>query len=351
MATRLISADSHVSLTAKALREKLPLGVRDQFDAGMKAHLAAEEERRGGQTLSIDDFDMEAARDPGYSDPVARIAAMDRDGVEAEVLYSELSAFRVFGLMKDDWKVISRSFTDALVDFASHDPKRLILSYQVPIIDIDYAVKEVQRLAALGARSVHLPNHPSEVGLPDYHDARYDPLWATLQDHEISISHHLGVRHSLYDVFRRDPTKQRAIFTSLPALALSEVLAWWILTGTLERFPQLKVVFVEPNLYWIAGFLAQLDRKVAGPYDLAGLTLKPSEYFHRQIACTFMDDEIGLGMRDLIGVENILWSTDFPHPATTWPNSQKVVARQFAGVPAKERDLICSQNAARIYGL
>jgi predicted TIM-barrel fold metal-dependent hydrolase len=69
------------------------------------------------------------------------------------------------------------------------------------------------------------------------------------------------------------------------------------------------------------------------------------------MALTFMDDEVGLGLRHLIGIENILWSTDFPHPATTWPHSQDVVARQFADIPAEERDLICSGNSARIYGL
>src|SRR5450432_983621 len=235
MPTRLISADSHVQVKSDALRDRLPSSLHEQFDEGMTAHAAFEEELRGGGRLSLDDFDMEAASDPGYHDPVARLAAMDRDGVEAEVLYSELSAFRVFGRMKDSWRDVSRAFTDLLVEFAAHDPKRLILSYQVPIIDIDYAVQEVERLAGLGARSVHLPNHPSEIDLPDYHDERYEPLWGVLQETSISISHHLGVRHSLYDVFRRDPTPQKAIFTSMPALTLNEVLAWWILTGTLER--------------------------------------------------------------------------------------------------------------------
>ena len=345
----LISADSHVSVSADAVRERLPRALHDQFNEGMAAHAAFEDDLRGGATLSIGDFDMEAANDPGYRDPVARLQAMDRDGVEAEVLYSELSAFRIFGQMKDAWQPMSRAFTDLLVEFASHDPKRLLLSYQVPIVDIDYAVTEVERLAGLGARSVHLPNHPSEVGLPDYHDERYDPLWGVLQETEISISHHLGVRHSLYDTFRRDPTPQRAIFTSMPALTLSEVLAWWILTGTLERFPTLKIVFVEPSLFWIPGFLNSLDRKAEGPYDLPGVKHPPSEYFRRQMACTFMDDEVGLSLRHLVGVENILWSTDFPHPATTWPNSQAVVARQFADVDPVERDLICHDNSARLY--
>jgi predicted TIM-barrel fold metal-dependent hydrolase len=348
--TKLISADSHVAVRLDAIRERLPRSQHEVFDDAIAAQAEIDRELRGGRTLSLADFDMEAFRDPGYHDPVARLAAMDRDGVQAEVLYSEVSAFRSFGLVKGDWKPISRAFTDHLTEFASHDPDRLAVSYQVPIIDIPYAVEEVERLAALGARSVHLPNFPSEVGLPDYHDPVYDPLWGVLQETGIAISHHLGNRNWLYDVMRRDPTPQAAIFTSLPSLALSEVIAWWILTGTLERFPGLHIVFVEPSLYWVPGFLAQLDRKTA-VYDLPGVRLQPSEYFQRNMALTFMDDEVGLGLRHMIGVENILWSTDFPHPATTWPNSQAVVARQFAEIPAAERELICNGNAARIYGL
>lgn len=351
MSDRLISADSHVAVSLDAVRERVPAGLQADFDDAIAAEAAVEAGLRGGRQLSLESWDMEAMRDPGYRDPVARLAAMDRDGVDAEVLYSEVSVFRSFGLVRGDWKPISRAFTDLLADFASHDPDRLAVSYQVPIIDIDYAVGEVQRLAGLGARSVHLPNFPSELGLPDYHDHSYDPLWGVLQETGLSISHHLGNRHWLYDIFRRDPTPQAAIFTSMPALALSEVIAWWILTGTLERFPGLQIVFVEPGLYWIPGFLAGLDRKANGRYDLPGVRLKPSEYFRRNMACTFMDDEVGLASRHLIGIENILWSTDFPHPATTWPHSRETVDRQFADVPAEERELICCGNSSRIYNL
>jgi predicted TIM-barrel fold metal-dependent hydrolase len=351
MSTRLISADSHVQVDLAAVRERVPSNLQEAFDGAIAEQARVDAELRGGRKMSLDDFDMEAWRDPGYHDADARLAAMDRDGVDAEVLYSEVSAFRAFGLVRGDWKPISRAFTDLLADFAAHDPDRLAVSYQVPVIDIPYAVSEVERLAGLGARSVHLPNYPSELGLPDYHDATYDPLWSALQDTGISISHHLGVRNWLYDVYRRDPTPQAAVFTSLPALALAEVLGLWILSGTLERFPGLQIVFVEPGLHWIPGFLAQLDRKAAGPYQLPGLRLKPSEYFHRNMACTFMDDEIGLSMRHLVGLENILWSTDFPHPATTWPHSQEIVARQFADIPDDEQAMICCTNAERIYKL
>jgi len=207
------------------------------------------------------------------------------------------------------------------------------------------------RLAALGARSIHLPNFPSEIGLPDYHEPHYDKLWAVLQETGISISHHLGNKPYLYDVLRRDPTPQAGIFTSLPAFALAEVIGWWILTGTLERFPGLKIVFVESNLYWIPGYLAGLDRKADGRYDFPCLTMKPSDYFRHKMACTFLDDGLGLDMRHRLGVDNIMWSTDFPHPATTWPHSREVVERQFAHVPADERELMVCGNAARLYNL
>src|SRR5580765_8205851 len=172
MSSRLISADSHVAVSLAAIRERVPASLHEAFDDALAAQARIDSEHKGGRELSLDDWDMEAMRDPGYRDPVARLAAMDRDGVDAEVLYSEVSAFRAFGLVKGDWRPISRAFTDYITDFAAHDPNRLAVSYQVPSIDIPYAVEEVERLAALGARAVHLPNFPSEVGLPDYHDER-----------------------------------------------------------------------------------------------------------------------------------------------------------------------------------
>lgn len=350
-ATRLISADSHVAVDLAVIRERVPADLHAAFDDAIAAQAAVDAELRGGRKMSMDDFDMEAYTHPGYKEPHARLEAMDRDGVHAEVLYSEVSAFRSFGLVKGDWKPISRAFTDHLSDFAAVDPDRLAVSYQVPVIDIPYAVSEVQRLAGLGARSVHLPNFPSEIGLPDYWEASYDPLWAALQETGLSISHHLGVRNWLYDVYRRDPTPQAAVFTSLPSLALAEVLGLWLLSGTLERFPELQIVFVEPGLYWVPGYLQAMDRRYDGVYDVPNLTMRPSEYFRRQIALTFMDDELGLQQRHQIGVENILWSTDFPHPATTWPNSRTVVDKQMTGIPDAERDLMCAGNAARIYNL
>jgi predicted TIM-barrel fold metal-dependent hydrolase len=295
-------------------------------------------------------FSHEAITHPGYGQPAERLQAMDRDGVEAEVLYSEVSAFRHYPLMSDGWREASEAFNRVLLDFSSVSPDRLVPAYQVPLIDIEYAVKQVHALAALGARAVHIPTFPAEVGLPEYHDARYDPVWSAISEADMSISQHLGLVKSLFELLSRDPTPQKAIFTSQPAMRLAETIAFWILPGVLARFPKLKIVLVEPSLGWVPFYLDTLDGMAEGPYDFPELDDLPSAYFRRQMYLTFVDDKRGLTQRHELGVDRLMWSTDFPHPATSWPNSQAVVERNFAGIPADERDQIVFANAKRLYG-
>ena len=299
---RLISADSHVAISVDGIRERVPVALREAFDDAIAQQAAIDDELKGGSSCPLDDWDMEAFRDPGYREPVARLAAMDRDGVDAEVLYSEVSAFRAFGLVKGDWKPISRAFTDLMAEFASVDPNRLVVSYQVPIIDIDYAVSEVapprRPRRPVGAP----PQLPERVRPPRLPRAASTTRCGAHSRRPASPSATISATGTGSTTSSAaTPHRRRASSRRCRRWRLAEVFAWWILTGTLERFPGLKIVFVEPSLYWIPGFLASLDRKAAGPYDFPGMKLKPSEYFHRNMACTFMDDEVGLQLRHLVG--------------------------------------------------
>jgi predicted TIM-barrel fold metal-dependent hydrolase len=128
------------------------------------------------------------------------------------------------------------------------------------------------------------------------------------------------------------------------------------MSGVLERFPGLKVVSAELNCGWLAYFLRRLDERfVARDVEVYGkafrtkLTLMPSDYFRRQLYATFIDDPFGIAHRHDIGVENLLWSSDFPHSATFWPHSREKIAKDFEGVDDADKKKILTGNAAQLY--
>src|SRR5260221_6033843 len=163
MDARLISVDSHVKIAPDRIKANMP----SKFHSAWDEAVALEHEQHGQELGGIDPrvlaagFSHEAMSDPGYSDGPARLEAMDRDGVSAEILYSEVSAFRHYPLMREGWREASQGFNRVMSDFAAADPKRLVPAYQVPLIDIDYAVEQVEALAAQGARALHIPTFPS----------------------------------------------------------------------------------------------------------------------------------------------------------------------------------------------
>ena len=278
---------------------------------------------------------------------------MDADGLAAEVVYCEVSAFRYLYRMTDGAVAATRAFNDTLADYASADPDRLVVSYQIPLHDMDDAIAEVQRVAGFGGRSLQVPVFPAELGLPDYHDDRYRPLWAAVQETGLPLCCHVGLNAAFDDLARRDPTPQRALCVPLIAMSTAEAMGMWILGGVLERFPGLRLVFVEPGLGWVAWWLDNIDDLVIRQrYEAPAISLRPSDYFHRQIHLTFMEEERSVQtLRDRIGVENIMWASDYPHPPTTWPNSRASLERQFEGIPDADRRKIVCDNAARVWNL
>jgi len=356
----LVSCDSHVHFTDDWVKARLPERLKTRWDEGMRKMAAYEatELRKGAPGLSMEDFvDMDAASDPGHFEPHAKLKAMDRDGVQSDVIFPEVGGAKLCTpfYLGDDWQECLKGYNDSMADFAAVDPKRLLTAYQIQLFDIDFAVKEVQRMAARGATCVQITPFPAEHGLPDVQDKRYDRLWGAISETGLTILNHLEVPKALWDIFGRDPTPHKGIFTGMPGMIMAEPIAFWILTGTLERFPKLKVILVEPGLGWLPFFFeVVMDGRMHQHYEFPGVKMLHSEYFKRQMGVTFMYEPRGLkAAYDYFGPDCLYWSTDFPHPATCWPNSQRQVKEQFAaaGIPEADRRKIVYENGVRTFGL
>ena len=125
-----------------------------------------------------------------------------------------------------------------------------------------------------------------------------------------------------------------------------------IFSGVLDRFPELQVVSAENNCGWLPYYLQRMDRTFERGRYAAGfkIQLKPSEYFRRQMHCTYIDDYVGVANRHFVGVDRMMWSSDYPHQASSWPHSQDVVARDFKDASADDRFKITRGNVAKLYG-
>ena len=357
MPERLLSADSHVKVSHDQIKANLAQRFHQPYDDAVAAfqnrmNAGAGSANAKGAQMGVGGRNAAFTR-PGYFDPVERLKDMDSDGVEAEVIYSEVSAFRYVAYLSEGASEATRAFNDVLAGFAEVDPKRLVVTYQLPIHDIAAAVAEVHRVVDFGAKSLQLPVFPPEFGLADYYDERYEPLFATIQETGLPVCCHIGLNTGLDDLTRRDPTPQKGIMVPMAPLSSAEALGMWIMGGVFERFPDLKTVFVEPGLGWVSWWLQTVDDMVLRQgYDFPAIKELPSFYFHRNVSLTFIEEPDGLQLlRYRLGIKNLLWSTDYPHPVTSWPNSRQVIDEQFATVPADEREAILSGNAARLWNL
>lgn len=370
-AERLISSDDHVDLAHAAIKANLSSKFHPAYDtaigefgAAMAKVMSAEanglwRKQRGlapgkiADMSSLADRTHAAAGRPGHTDPKARLEDLDADGVDASVMYCEVSAFRYLYLLKEGNREATRAFNQTMSDFSSIDPSRMIVSYQIPIHDIEGAVREVEWVASRGGKSLQLPVFPAELGLPDYWDTRYDPLWQVIQEVDLPVCLHIGLNTGLESLARRDPTPQKGIFVGAVALTTAEPLGMFIMGGVFERFPKLKVVFVEPGLGWVSWWLYIADdlRQRQG-YEFPAITELPSHYFHQNVYLTFIDEPDAYRQAtERLGVDNIMWSSDYPHPVSSWPRSQSIVNQMFDGIPAGDRLKIVSGNATRVWNL
>ena len=365
MDPKLISADSHVNPPPDLWQRDVPAKLKDRVPR-VESTPDGDMWVTDGKSTVIPGLSFMAGREhrdyqirihykemrPGSWDPQARLADMDQDGISVDVLYGggparfddpELRAF------------CTGRYNDWLFELERASGRRLL---PVPILPInggiDEARAELARVAKKGARAVQVDAFPDNQGAPHYSDAAWEPFWSDLEETGIPLSFHIqGPRGmQLQRLFEPTPGVREA-FISLSPMGISELIAELIFCGICERHPGFHFVVVETGIGWIPYFLERMDGTFKKHRFWTKSIIKepPSTYWFRQGHATFIEDHPGVTLRHEAGLENILWSSDYPHSDSTWPRSRESVAEQFAGVPEAERRQIVYGNAARLYGL
>ena len=235
-------------------------------------------------------------------------------------------------------------YNDWVAEFAGHAPKRLIGLGLIALQDVDEAVRELQRITKKGLRGAMINAAPP--GDVPFSDPHFDSFWAAAQDLNLPLSLHIltGKRNIQL-------TKGRVASNVTIIHEVQHSLIDFLYNGILERFPRLTLVSAENDIGWIAHFLYRLDISydTLRYVDPTPATMRPSEYFKRQVYATFQDDRPGVMTYELAGENSLMWASDFPHRASTWPRSHAVIEQNFAGIPAAARRKITYENVHRLY--
>ena len=284
------------------------------------------------------------------TDPHLRLKDMERDGVQAEVIFGILGAATRLS-DHEAAKEMFRIYNDWLKDFCRHYPDRQIGLACLPYGDIDAAVKEVHRVAKMGIRGLELSC--SWDMDPMWHPV-WEPLWKAVND--VGLPLHFHTFPSTSSAARDKATglaKRAALFVGVSGFQMNlvNILAALIGAAVLERYPNLRIGFGESGIGWIPYALDRMDFEWEDRFRDLGLTMKPSDYWRRQCKGTFQFDRIGTKLIEDMGVETLMWGSDYPHGDGVWPDSTKYIAEQFGHLPPDVMHKMTCENAGRFYGL
>ena len=284
------------------------------------------------------------------SDPDLRIKDMELDGVDAEVLYGILGAASKLS-DHEAANEMYRIYNDWLSDFCSHYPGRHIGLACLPYGDIDAAVQEIHRVKDLNLRGIELSC--SWDMEPMYHPC-WEPLWQTINEVGLPLHFHTFPAMDPAKRVGLDRNSSRAaVFTIVSGFQMNlvNIVAAIIGKAVLERYPNIRIALGESGIGWLPYALDRMDFEWEDRFHDLGLKMKPSDYWRRQCKATFQFDTIGTKLVDDIGVESLMWGSDYPHGDGVWPESDKYIAAQFGHLPDDVVRKITCDNAVEFYGL
>ena len=382
----VISSDGHAGPRPEVYREYIDPKYRDEFDVQYAARMEAlanagerlemaEETRKWGEGK---EYGLEGAWDSDRRNEI-----LDADGVAAEILFvdglteqnsppfgGDLALMPMGAVPELQWAGC-RAHNRWMSEFVAMEPERRYgLALITPFWGLDQAIAEIRWARDHGLRGIQLPH--LWMNQSPYHHPKYEPLWAECEALNMVVHFHSGAA-PMHDYFGAELFGPQAQASDEPAVEMPGALgiyvtevAWWlsrplvfmIWAGVFERHPNLRLAVTEGSTIWVPELLALMDQRYGEHHFTAklgseykkNLTMSPSEYFRRNIkigssAMSRREAE----MRYEIGVETIMWGTDYPHPEGTWPSTREMMIEVFQGVPEDEIAAMLGGNAAEFY--
>jgi predicted TIM-barrel fold metal-dependent hydrolase len=380
----VISSDGHAGPRPEVYRDYLDPQYRAEFDVQHAARMAALE--AAGEMLEMRQETLRWAvgKEHGLAgawDSARRNEVLDADGVAAEILFvdglteSNSPPFggdlglQPVGVVPELQWAGARAHNRWMAEFVQQCPlRRFGLASVTPFWGVDVAVKEVEWARNNGLRGIMLPH--MFTGQDPYHHPKYEPLWAACADLGMVIHFHSGAApaHEYFGAAIFGLQANDAPPVELPGalgIYVTEV-AWWLTRplvfmiwgGVFERHPKLRVAVTEGSTIWVPELLQLMDQRYGDHHFTAKLgtgykshlKMKPSEYFRRNIRVgSSAMSRREADLRHQIGVQTIMWGTDYPHPEGTWPLTQQMMAEVFRGIPDAEIAAMLGGNAAEFY--
>jgi len=360
---RLISSDGHLNEPADVWTSRVAAKYRDQVprvesleqgDAWVMAGVdypipfgwaatAGRDPKDWTQWCRYEDIN------PGSYDPKARVEEMQEDGVDAELLFGSNYPSAYVSACEDPelHHEMVRAYNDFMSEFCSYAPDRLGGTALLPNRGAEGALAEIERVSSMPGFVAFLlkryPNGDTSISPDD------DPVWEAIEASGKPVTIHVGLTSQMVGRQRAESLPGTGHFHDAPLRMLQ-----FIFSGVLDRYPRLRIPFIEVDCGWIPYFEDQADdnymRHSKASLKDRPLDRLPSEYMHEFFPAAFITDPFAVANRHRIGVDRMLWSSDYPHITTDWPNSWKSIASTFSEVPKDERHAILAGNAQRLFG-
>jgi predicted TIM-barrel fold metal-dependent hydrolase len=321
---------------------------------------------------------------PGMGSPEQRVGELDTDGLDAEILFSGAQgpvAWRATIKDDDAYKAVVRGYNEFLwEEYCSAAPDRLLGLGMMPVTGVDDAIAEMEYCVRNGLLGVQLNAFPAGQSHPSPEDDRF---WAASVDLRCPVTVHVEFNHPTVASAAHNGVSARSyggglagptfLYAKQPEQGFLDIIqryakygfrgslhvAQMIWAGVFDRFPDFQIYFAETQVGWIPNFLEQMDqhyvRHQKAAEQLLGLpALKqlPSEYVKEHVYWGFVYNPVGVrAMHREVGVDRIMWSSDFPHAESDWPNTAKALEESFAGIPEDAKQKMLTGNAVDFFHL